>query len=398
MGGGRTVAALAIPGLAVAAVCRREPAVAVCPLAVVGAEGRVVAVNREAWRRGVWPGQAEGRLSAEVVRRRSAEEEENAIRQRVVTRLLAVTPAVEENRRGRWVMDLSGTERLHGQAGVVTLDGLVRELGREFPVVGGVGSGRPVALMAGEAAWRSGLDWLRVLSGQESRFLGPLPVGLLPRMGQRTVARLQRLGVVRIAQLLQCPQEALLRVFGPRAVLWRQVATGQDPLPWRLSDGATQRLTVELEPGLALQKEESLRALVAGGCETLGAGLRQAGHHAVGLGLVWVDWDGVRREKSLRLETAEQGFQGLLEAVWAGLQSLRQRRVMVRRVIIRVERVVAHRPRDLFAPDDEAARRRAGALDRTLDAIRDRFGGNAVKRGILLAAESATTLREVMPR
>jgi DNA polymerase-4 len=369
----RTVAAIRLAELPVAAVRMKEPDLYKQPLAVVD-RGRVICGDRLAQKIGLAPGMPEQALSPRIVRRGRASLEEEALRDTVHKRLQVCTPLVEEAPNHLWLLDVTGTSRVHRVADVITVDRTLKDLERELsiPAIGGVAPSRGVALAAEAAAYRSPLQWVRVMAGQENRFMAPLPITLIPGIGRAIERRLIRLGVERMEHLVAVPSERLVRAFGRRAIKWREIAQGVDRTP--IMPGA--RHVAPLQETLDLRAHSQgnlvLQNLIADACERLGALLRQEGRYAQVLTVSITYLDGEDASGRQALISVSNRNAELLQEVWACLERVRKRRVMLRSVTVKVVRTVGAQPRSLF--DDPASTLCRLGLDEAVDAIRGRFG------------------------
>ena len=108
----------------------------------------------------------------------------------------------------------------------------------------GLGATKLVAKIASDAAKPDGV--LVVLT-DEQRFLDGLPVRALPGLGPQTQARLQRLGVARVAQLRRLDAGELTSLLGE----------SHGSLLWRLSRGADDRVVQPEHETKSISVEET---------------------------------------------------------------------------------------------------------------------------------------------
>ncbi len=73
---------------------------------------------------------------------------------------------------------------------------------------------------------------------------------------------------------------------------------------------------------------------------------------------------------------------GIFQAVWACLERLRTRRVLVRRIVLTLADSVRFRNESLFSALERTDPSMRRGLDETLDAIRERFGLQTIRRGV----------------
>ncbi len=378
----RTVAALRLPHLPLAAVRRAGAVADEAPLVVVQ-QGRVVDLNRAARRLGAHPGLAVDRLHPALIIRPRRPEWEARIRRVVAERLLDATPLVAERDAGQWLVELSGTRGVHRAAETVTWDRVLRDLENDLKVtpLSGIGGNPAMARMAETAARRAHMRLLRIFPGQEQRFLAPLPVTVLPGVGTALAKRLHRLGLTSVGHLVRCPEERLVRAFGKRARLWRAWGLGHDTTPIQPTATVAEPTTITLHPGIHRQKDPPLRALLVEACNHLGLAARRERVFIAVVTLELEEWDGPRHRRKIILDPPEDRTMGLLASVWDGLHRLRSRRVLIRRLTLTVTETRRYRDENLFAPLERSSPLLRRGLDETLDAIRGRFGAEAVRIG-----------------
>ena len=371
----RTVAAIRLEALPIAAVRKREPDLLKHPL-VVMERGRVVCCDSQARNMGVMQGMPGHTLSARIVRRDRASLEERRLRDTVHQRLQRYTPLVEIAPHHLWLIDVTGTRRVHGVPEVMTVDRILKELeqGLSIPAVGGVAPSRGVALAAEAAAGRSPLQWVRVMSGQEARFLSPLPVTLIPGIGRAIGRRLSRLGIERMGHLAAVPMDRLVRAFGRRAIQWWQIAQGRDQTPVLPGIQTPPLLQESVLLRADSQGDATLRNRLADVCERLGERLRRNRQYAHSVLVSMTYLDGDRGAGRYTLSPVSNRNADLLQAVWHGLNRARKRRVMLRRVVVDVVQTVGARPYSLFADDTSDNALCRPNLDEAIDAIRARYG------------------------
>jgi DNA polymerase-4 len=117
------------------------------------------------------------------------------------------SPAVHALSIDEAVLDLTGTERLFGPP-LKTAERIIKEIKTELslPSSGGVSTSRVVAKIAATLAKPQGLIF--VTQGSESEFLSPLELKLIPGVGPKTEAALNRKGLATAGDLLRRPELA----------------------------------------------------------------------------------------------------------------------------------------------------------------------------------------------
>jgi DNA polymerase-4 len=250
----------------------------------------------------------------------------------------------------------------------------------------GVAASKFLAKLAGDLGKPDGL--LVVRPEEADAFLAPLPVGRLWGVGAAGERRLHALGLSTVGQVAALPEGALEGHLGAAGRQLWLLARGQDDRPV-VPDREAQSVSVETTFEADVGDRGVLRAWLLGLVDELGSWLRRRGVRAgaVELKARSADFRTATRRKALagptdRTDALWRAAAGLLaEALPEGLLPLR---------LLGVGATALTRSAveqgDLF---DGARRRRGGALDRAVGAIRVRFGGAAIGRGGSLRREGA---------
>lgn len=139
-----------------------------------------------------------------------------------------LTPAVEPLSLDEAFLDLSGTERLHGAPPAVTLARLIRRIETETGVTASVGLSHNKFL----AKIASDLDKPRGFSvigrGETAAFLAPRPVRIIWGVGTASQTALEAAGIRTIADLLRWDRGDLVARFGSMGERLWHLARGED--------------------------------------------------------------------------------------------------------------------------------------------------------------------------
>jgi DNA polymerase-4 len=160
--------------------------------------------------------------------------------------LLSFTPLVEPIALDEAFLDVGGATRLFGDPpaiGATIRSAVAREVGVSCSV--GVASTKFVAKLASDGCKPDGL--LHVHADETAAFLGPLPVGRLWGVGEKTRELLGRLAIRTIADLGATPEPILARLLGE----------AQARHLWELSRGIDEREVVPYEPPKSVGHEET---------------------------------------------------------------------------------------------------------------------------------------------
>ena len=143
----------------------------------------------------------------------------------------ALTPAIEPLSLDEAFLDLTGTERLHGTPPAATLMALQARIEREVGLTASVGLSHNKFL----AKIASDLDKPRGFSvigrGETEAFLAGKPVRIIWGVGTATQAALEAAGIRGIADLLRWERADLVARFGSMGKRLYHLARGQDHRP-----------------------------------------------------------------------------------------------------------------------------------------------------------------------
>jgi len=299
----------------------------------------------------------------------------------VMAILRSVTPLVEPISLDEAFLDVRGAGRLLG-TGPEIAAGLRARIRSEIGLVASVGvaTTKMLAKIASDEAKPDGL--LVVPTGGELAFLHPLPIRRLWGVGPATQRRLDRFGVVTIGDLAALPEETLVRALGTaqgqhlHALAWNR--DGRDVEPQRRVKSVGHEETFPTD----IREREVLRREVRRLSEMVGARLRRAGQAArtVQIKVRYHDFRTITRSRTLAEATdlsadLARTASELLDGVEIGDG--------VRLIGVAAQQLESADAiqRSLF-PDDvdevPGGRERRGRLERSVDAVRERFGPDAV--------------------
>ncbi|WTW94443.1 DNA polymerase IV [Streptomycetaceae bacterium NBC_01309] len=370
---------------------RRRPELVGRPVVVgaLGARGVVLSATHDVRAYGVYAGQPVGRarrLCPQAVYLPPDHDEYARVSDNVMAMLRSLTPTVEPLSLDEAFLDLGGSLRRLGgdpvRIGEMIRARIADEQGITCSV--GVASTKFVAKLAGATVKPDGL---RVVRDHEAvAFLHPLPVSRLWGVGERTEAVLTRLGLHTVGDIAHTPRATLCRALGQAAGrTLHALAWGRDERPVVPSEPERSMGHEETFPADVDDPEVVRRALLRLATRT-GARLRAAGlaGRTVSIKVRFSDFTTLTRSKTLR-EATDVGREIYTTAcaLHAGLGLERAR---LRLVGVRMEHLVdGDRPRQMVL--GERARGWA-EIERAADAVRDRFGGQALAPASLLGGSS----------
>lgn len=296
---------------------------------------------------------------------------------RVMDILAGYTPLFEQLSIDEAFLDVTGCERLYGPA-----DELARAIQSRvseecgLPASLGVASSKLVAKIACDTGKPRGL--VVVPQGGEEAFLAPLPIERLWGVGAVTGARLRRLGVETIGDLVAWPEGELVERFGEVGRRLHAACRGLD------EDGVQPdraRRSISQERTFARDVDDPvvLRRALLTMSEEVAARLRgaRAVAQTVRLKMRYADLSITTRQTTLPQPT-DQGQVIAAEAL-ALLERYWQRAHPLRLVGVGVSGLLDEGGYQLglLERDDQ----RNVRLNEALDEIRSRFGRDAIRRG-----------------
>ena len=300
-----------------------------------------------------------------------------AVGREVRAMMLELTPLVEPLSIDEAFMDLSGTESLHRASPATTLAALARRVEAQLAITLSIGLSYNKFL----AKIASDLDKPRGFAAigraEAGSFLAARPVGLLWGVGPVMQRRLARDGITRIGELAGIGEDELAAGYGKIGRRLWLCARGEDDRPVDPNRG-TKSVSSEITLEEDIADPGRLRPILWQLAETLARRLRKAGFAAGGVTLK-LKTAGFRTvTRSRRLQTATRSADRMFRVAEPLLASEADGRAF-RLIGVGAYNLVADGPNTqagLFdaGPSEED-------LDDVVDALRDRFGDDAVVRG-----------------
>ena len=363
------------------------------PIAVGGGPhgGVVLAASYEAKVFGVqggMPGWRAARLCPGIRFVRGHFGEYQRLADEVMVVLGDMTPLVERISIDEAFLDVSGSTHLFGPPDVIgaTIRRRVRtEIG--LPISVGAASTKHLAKIASQVAKPDGM--IVVPPGTEREFLDPLPVGLIWGVGPVNEQRLADRGIRTIGQLAQTPSSAVERILG-HAVGQKLSAMAHDEDARRVTTShRAGSVGAQSALGRRRPEPEEVRAVLAHLADRVSRRMR-AKHRAGRTVTVRVRFTGMR--SVTRSRTLAQPVAATLtlteiaeRLVWSAIEETRDEHE-ISLLAVSVSNLTEQRtiqpeldlpPPDPWRPGSATGVARR-AVDGSMDAIRTRFGGDAV--------------------
>ncbi|MFQ3622441.1 MAG: DNA polymerase IV [Acetobacteraceae bacterium] len=290
----------------------------------------------------------------------------------------ALTPLVEPLSIDEAVLDLSGTEALHGAPPAVVLARFARDVERRLRLTVSVGLA-PNRLLAKMAAERGKPRGYSVIGAAEAAAtLAPMPVAALPGIGPKAAARLAARGVATLGALAALDSATAAARLGPHGPDLVALARGEDRRPV-VPDRAPKSVSTETTFATDLCGLAALEAALWPLAESLSSRLKAKGVAAAGVVLKLKTDRFVLRIRHARLAGPTQLAETLFEAA-RPLLAREAAEGRFRLIGIGAEPLAPADQADLGDLADPDAARRV-ARERAIEAVRARFGRDALRRG-----------------
>ena len=219
-----------------------------------------------------------------------------------------------------------------------------------------------------------------VLPGEVESFMAAKPVRALPGIGPKSAEVLAALRIETLEQLAAHPVGPIRRALGPNVAGWLQLrAKGFDSSPVR-TRAKSKSISAETTFSEDVASTEEMADVLRRLSERVGSRLRRSGMQArnVGLKLRYPDFATVTRQTTL--QQAADGDDVISSTAQQLLvKTLRERAGSVRLLGVSVSGL--GEPAAQLSLLDDGIRQKDSAMSGAVDAVRGRFGENAVKRG-----------------
>jgi DNA polymerase-4 len=300
------------------------------------------------------------------------------------------TPLVEGISIDEAFLDVGGLRNIAGPPLEIAAK-LRRDVAEQvgLPITVGVAGTKFLAKVASGVAKPDGL--LLVEPGHELEFLHPLPVERLWGVGPKTAAKLHEHGIRTVGQAHDLGEATLISIVGQASGRHLSaLAANRDPrrvkaTPRRRSIGS-QRALGRRGPRTPEALSEALDVVLVGIADRLGRRLRGAKRvcRTVVLRLRFDDYARVTRSRTMYEATGvtEPILATARDLLAAAMPMIRERGITL--LGLSLTNLSDADAIQLALPFERAA---AGRLDVAVDLVRDKFGSDAITRGILLGRD-----------
>ncbi len=340
----------------------------------------------------------------------------------VMDLLSRFSPLIEPNSIDEAWLDMTGCELLSGaprQAAEAIMAGIRDELGLWCSI--GIAENKYLAKMAADMKKPMGITEL--WQEEIERKMWPLPVGELLGAGKKTVERMNRFGVMTIGDLARMDQTLLFKRFGRGGIELQMHALGKDDSPVQAPRDdemkSIGKSTTLVRDAASLEEVKPVLMQLA---EEVAASARRHGKkgRVVQISIKYADFTSVTRQTSVSATFATEDILrtglSLLSQHWEAARPIRLIGISLSGLGEDADQIslfelpglsgngsvnakgtmkadVSAKPDVLVNPNAAAKQRHAdigktaaasASLDATLDALRERFGTQSVKRASLL--------------
>ncbi len=291
----------------------------------------------------------------------------------------SLTPSVEPLSIDEAFLDLSGTERLHGNPPALTLAKFVQRVQKEVGISISVGlaANKFLAKVASDFEKPKGFS---VIGAEEAYgFLAEQPVSLIWGVGKAMQTKLHSDNIKMISDLQKIEEVDLIRAYGSMGLRLSRLSKGQDHRKVE-SRGSAKSVSSETTFNTDISSAEELIPILRNQAERVSERLKKshiAGQTVV-LKLKTSDFKGRTRNTPLPDPTqlADKMFQVGRTMLEKELDGTRFRLLGIGVSDLQSDETAD--PGDLI---DEGATKRA-AVERAMDKVRDKFGGKSVELGL----------------
>ena len=302
---------------------------------------------------------------------------------RILAKVVAqYTPIWEPSRPGHVYMDVTGTERLWGKAKDAA-DRIRREIKDRLYLPGtvGVAGNKMVSSIASRIILPEGV--LDVDHGQESTFMAPLRVDLLPGIGHvRRRILLEDLNISLVREIAAMDMYRLKLVFGRQAYVIHQRALGIDPTPVH-----PPAIKPTVSEGITLPRDENddqkLLGVLYGLVERCCQRLRERGLFPSRAGLVFRYADQMEVIRQINLSHGSFWDFNLYAPLEKLLLKACQRRMGIRFMRVWFRDLSPPTSQISLFPTTSPAEGKKALLIQALDSIRKKHGETSIRYGRL---------------
>ncbi len=299
----------------------------------------------------------------------------------LVRQALPFSPRIERGEDdGHLFVDVTGTSRLFGPA--VDVAWRLRRQARKalgLDPIWSLAANKLVAKVASRLVKPLG-EYI-VAPGDETAFLAPLPVWLIPGLETGDLIRLREFNLTRVHQVTALHAAHLETALGRRAEFLAKALRGVDTAPVLPLGQRPPQVTLDHAFGTDTNLPTTVEGVLYTLVETAGRSLRRQGRAARRV-CITIDYsDGRRCTRQIRIQPATANDLAIFPFARRALTSAWQRRTRLRHLRLKVDRLVYPPAQLPLFDDDRQAAVRQQNLVAVMDKVRNRFGAAGVRMG-----------------
>jgi DNA polymerase-4 len=223
-------------------------------------------------------------------------------------------------------------------------------------------------------------------AGEETVFLAPLPVWLVPGIERDDLDRLKAFNITRVSQVMALSLEHLQVPFGNRARFLYETVRGIDPSPVLPADRQRPAVISDHDFDEDTNERTILEGALYGMVEHAGRRLRRQRRAARRVRVALDYSDGIRCVRQAAAKPATANDMTLFTAARQALNLARVRRLRIRHMRLTCDRLVFPPAQMALFPQDRQNRERQERIVAAIDRVRSRFGRDMIHVGRTLAA------------
>ncbi len=299
----------------------------------------------------------------------------------LLKRALPYSPLIEPGQDdGHLFVDVTGTNRLFGPPVDVAWN-LRKQIKSELELdpIWSLASNKLVAKVATRIVKPAG-EYI-VSPGQETTFLAPLPIRLLPGIESRDLIRLSEFNLTTVSQVTTLGPDHLQIPFGKRAGFIYETMQGIDRSPVSAIGKKTPRITAGHDFGNDTNDEQVIKGILYTLVEQICRRLRRQQQTARRAGVIIDYSDGLRRARQVAIKPATANDFTLFQRADQALALAWTRRTRIRHICLICDRLVFPPAQLSLFEEDQKSDQKQTDLISAIDKIRNRFGHNAIEMG-----------------
>ncbi|MCR4655777.1 MAG: DNA polymerase IV [Lachnospiraceae bacterium] len=296
-------------------------------------------------------------------------------------------PVVEEFSIDECFLDMTGTELVYPDPVATAYeikDKIRDELG--FTVNIGIGNNKLCAKMASDFEKPDKVHTLFPDEIQEKMW--PLPVGDLLFIGKSTVKKLTEMNIRTIGELALSDPGRLADALGNKMSLQAyRYANGLDDSPVAVQPEEAKGYSNEVTLENDVTEDEVAHKILLALSDSVTEHMRRDGAkaHCVSVSIRYLDFHTRSHQTTLEnaVDTCNEVYetaQKLLSELWKDKRPLRLMGIS----LTKLEKGAEDEQLSFFQSEQEKKRKRDQKLDKTVDALRERFGSDVIMRGSLM--------------